>query len=79
MKAKGGKSLMVYHICNQHPREYIRKYQWVVEPDQKLVSVFLLQPDNRYGRPGIYSDEDTIKVSIFKDFEIDLKTVFDKE
>ena len=54
------------------------KVYWVVEPDQKLVSVFLLQPNGRYGRPEMYTDEDKIKVSIFPDLEIDLKSVFDK-
>jgi len=49
----------------------------VVEPDQKLISVFILQANDSYGRPEIYSEEDKIKVSIFPDFEIDLKPVFD--
>jgi len=53
------------------------KVYWLVEPDQKLVSVFTLQTNGRYGRPEMYTDEDIIKVSIFSDLEIDLKPVFE--
>jgi len=52
------------------------KVYWLVEPDQKLVSIFTLQYNGRYGRPEMYSDEDKIKVSIFPDLEIDLSGVF---
>ena len=62
---------------NKYEKVGVKVY-WVVEPDQKLVSVFLLQPNGRYGRPEMYTDEDKIKVSIFPDLEIDLKSVLDK-
>ncbi len=35
--------------------------------------VFKLSENGKYGRPEVYSDEDTVKVGIFKDFEIDMK------
>ncbi len=63
---------------NKYEKAGVRVY-WIVEPDQKLVSIFTLGPDGKYGRPDIYSDEDRIKVSIFTDLEIDLKAVFDIE
>jgi hypothetical protein len=47
-----------------------------LEPDQKIVSVFLLQSNARYGRPEMYTDEDRVKVSILPDLEIDLNLVF---
>ncbi|MDO0821286.1 Uma2 family endonuclease [Desulfosporosinus nitroreducens] len=28
------------------------KEYWIIEPEQKIVSVFLLQDNNKYGRPG---------------------------
>ncbi|MHB1394842.1 MAG: Uma2 family endonuclease [Clostridia bacterium] len=62
---------------NKYEKAEVKVY-WVVEPDQKLVSVFLLQSNDRYGRPEMYTDEDKIIVSIFPDLEIDLKLVFDK-
>ncbi len=53
------------------------KEYWIVEPDTKIVSVFVLGEDHRYDRLEIYSEEDTIKVSILEGLTIDLKTVFD--
>lgn len=52
------------------------KEYWIVEPEGKLVSVFTLQDNQKYGRPDMYTDEDKIKVSIFPDLTIDLKPVF---
>jgi Uma2 family endonuclease len=60
---------------NKYEKAGVKAY-WVVEPDQKLVSVFTLQPNGRYGRPDMYTEEDKIKVSIFSDLEINLNTVF---
>ncbi len=62
---------------NKYEKAGVKEY-WIVEPDQKLVSVFLLQSDDRYGRPEIYSEEDKIKVSIFSDLEINLESVLHK-
>ncbi len=62
---------------NKYEKARVKEY-WIVEPDQKLVSVFLLQENERYGRPEMYTDEDRIKVSIFQELEIDLRSVFDK-
>lgn len=60
---------------NKYEKSGVKEY-WILEPDLKLVSVFLLQPSGRYGRPEMYTDENKTKVSIFPDLEIDLKTVF---
>lgn len=60
---------------NKYEKAGVEEY-WVVEPDQKIVSAFLLQSNGRYGRPEMYTEEDKIKVSIFPDLEIDLKSVF---
>lgn len=61
---------------NKYESAGVKEY-WIVEPDQKFISVFLLQSNGRYGRPEMYTEEDKIKVSIFPDFEIDLKPVFE--
>lgn len=60
---------------NKYEKAGVKEY-WIVEPDQKLVNVFLLEPSGRYGRVGMYTDEDRIKISIFSELEIDLKTIF---
>lgn len=38
--------------------------------------IFLLGPDGRYGRPQVYTDEDSAPVGIFPDLFIDLKAAF---
>lgn len=60
---------------NKYEKVGVKEY-WIVEPEQKIVSVFVLQDNNRYGRPDVFSEEDQITVSIFPDFSIDLKLVF---
>ena len=52
------------------------KEYWIVEPDGKLVSVFILQEDGRYGRPNVYTEDDKIMVSIFPELLVDLRPVF---
>jgi len=60
---------------NQYEKAGVLEY-WIVEPEGKLVSVFLLQSNGRYGRPEIYTEEETINVSIFPDLTVDLNAVF---
>ena len=60
---------------NKYEKAGVREY-WIVEPEGNLVSVFVLQSNQRYGRPEIYTEEDKITVSIFPDLRIDLSAVF---
>lgn len=60
---------------NMYEKAGVKEY-WIVEPDTKLISVFILQNNNRYGRPEIYTENDNVEVSIFTDLIIDLDTVF---
>jgi Uma2 family endonuclease len=61
---------------NSYEKAGVREY-WIVEPGGKLVCVFVLQDDQRYGRPETYTEDDGIKVSIFPDLIVDLKPVFE--
>ncbi|MDR3599478.1 MAG: Uma2 family endonuclease [Desulfosporosinus sp.] len=61
---------------NCYEKAGVKEY-WLVEPEGKLVSVFVLQADQRYGRPEIYTEDDKINVSIFSDLIVDLKPVFE--
>ena len=60
---------------NLYEKAGVKEY-WIVEPDQKLVSVFLLQKNERFSRPEMYTEEDGINISIFPDLIIDLSAVF---
>ncbi|KAA5807943.1 Uma2 family endonuclease [Thermoanaerobacterium thermosaccharolyticum] len=60
---------------NLYEKNGVKEY-WIIEPELKIVNVFTLQENNRYGRPEIYTEEDKIKVYIFDDLVIDLKDVF---
>lgn len=59
---------------NLYERTGVKEY-WLVEPDEKVVMVFTLE-NGSYGRPKIYSENDSVKVSVFDDLIIDLKLVF---
>ncbi|KUO77861.1 MAG: hypothetical protein APF81_11360 [Desulfosporosinus sp. BRH_c37] len=61
---------------NKFEKAGVKEY-WIVEPDIKLVSVFTLQDNNRYGRPELYTETDNVEVSIFPDLVIELSTAFD--
>jgi Uma2 family endonuclease len=52
------------------------KEVWIIDPSNKIVDVFKLVGDGRYGQPETYSTEDKIVVSLFPEFEIELNTVF---
>lgn len=60
---------------NIYEKAGVKEY-WIVEPEGKIVSVFLLQENGRYGRQEIYSEEDQITLNIIPDLLIDLKPVF---
>ena len=60
---------------NRYEKAGVQEY-WIVESDGKYVYVFTLQENKRYGRPGAYTEEDKVQVSVFPDFTVDLKPVF---
>lgn len=60
---------------NLYEKAGVKEY-WIVEPDGKLVSVFLLQKTGRYGRPEVYSEEDQITLNIIPELTVDLSLVF---
>ena len=60
---------------NKFEKVGVKEY-WIVEPENKLVSIFILQDNKRYGRPEVYAEEDQIKVFQFPELIIDLAPVF---
>ena len=62
---------------SRYEKAGIKEY-WIISPENKTLMVFKIDPAaRRYGRPEMYSDEDTVKVGLFADLIIDLKTVFE--
>ena len=59
---------------NKYEQAGVKEY-WIIEPQEKIVSVFTLEENRRYGRPNLYTNEDQVKVTIFDDLIIDLKMV----
>lgn len=53
----------------------VREY-WIVNPDDNLVHVFRLT-DNKFLFEGTYAADDTVRIGIFEDITIDLKSVFE--
>lgn len=62
---------------NKYEKAGVKEY-WIVEPEAKIVSVFILQANGQYGRPNVYSEDSQIKVSIFPGLMLDLKPVFER-
>lgn len=60
---------------NMYEKVGVNEY-WIVEPEGKIVSVFILQENGRYGRQEVYSEEDRITLNIIPDLTIDLIPVF---
>lgn len=54
----------------------VREY-WIVDPDGKVVYVFLLQPDGEYDDGTVYNVDQKAPVRIFEGLEIDLEKVFE--
>lgn len=61
---------------NKYEAAGVQEY-WIVEPEEKIVSVFTLQSNNRYGRPEMYAGDDKIVVKTLGRLEIDLGMVFE--
>ena len=60
---------------NLYEEAGIQEY-WIIEPEEKILTVFTLQANQRYGRPDLYSEDDHALVTIFDDLKINLNTVF---
>jgi Uma2 family endonuclease len=60
---------------NLYEKAGVKEY-WIVEPNGKVVTVFILGDNGRYGRQEVYSEDDEIQVSVFNNLKINLKSVF---
>jgi Uma2 family endonuclease len=62
---------------NHYQKAGVKEY-WIVDPSNEYIKAIILQ-DNRFIPSGFYTKEDSIKVSILADFNIDLKNIFPKD
>lgn len=53
------------------------KEHWIVHPNDQTVLVYTLDKKGKYSNGHLYYNKEKVKVSIFKDLEIDLAVVFD--
>ncbi len=60
---------------NKYEKAGVKEY-WIAEPEGKIISIFTLQENNRYGRPESYTETDKVKVTTFPELIIDLAPVF---
>ena len=61
-----------YHLYENHG---VKEY-WIVYPESKTVSVFLLDAKGEFQLIGMYADDSKVKVNIFEDVVVELEEVF---
>ncbi|HNX76523.1 MAG TPA: Uma2 family endonuclease [Candidatus Rifleibacterium sp.] len=61
-----------------YERHGVREF-WVVDPANRIVTVYLPGADKKFGKPEIYGDTDKINVAIVEGLEIKLDEVFPPE
>lgn len=60
---------------NLYEKNQVREY-WIIHPIDKIVMVYRLSENGKYGRAEVYSEADKVKVGIFDDLVVDLKGIF---
>lgn len=58
-----------------YERAGVKEY-WIVYPDEKTIVSYILNEDGKYGRPEVYSEEDSLKVNVLESLEINLTDIF---
>ena len=60
---------------NLYWKHEIKEY-WIIDPIDKSVMVYILDCNNNYEKPKMYTKNDEVRVKIFENFKIDLKDIF---
>lgn len=59
---------------NSYEKAGVKEY-WIVDPYNQTIEVYLLE-NGAFTRSGVYFKDETIKVHLFDDFQIDLSLIF---
>ncbi len=60
-----------------YERHKVKEY-WIVHPLDKIVNVYRLNDQGKYGRSRIYSSEDKVEIGVLDGLIIDLAAVFEE-
>ena len=60
---------------NLYEKHNVKEY-WIVDPNAMVTEVYLLNEDNKYGKPNVYTKKDEILVDTLSDLKIDLDQIF---
>ena len=52
---------------------------WIVDPDERVVEVYILESDNCFRRAGVYGSADTVTATAIGGVVVDLQEVFPTE
>jgi Uma2 family endonuclease len=63
---------------NLYEENGVKEY-WVVYPDYRHVMVFLLNENDKYGKPVIYEADDTIESAVLNGFSITIEDIFGRQ
>ena len=82
----------VFIIGGQDMTEFIHEYEkhgiksvWIVDPIERIVSIYILNKFGKYGKPGIYESDNKTLQAVFSNFEVSLvnrftnKVIFDSD
>jgi Uma2 family endonuclease len=65
------------HIAKRKLYEqYCVKEYWIVQPVDRVVMVYRLEPDGCYARPDVFGETDAVPVEVIPGLVLDLKRVF---
>lgn len=53
------------------------KEYWVLDPVNKTALIFKMNKEGIYGKPEIFAEDGTVKVSIFDDLTVNLTDIFE--
>jgi len=60
---------------NLYEKHGVKEF-WLVDPANRIVTIYTRQSDGLFGKPTIYADEDVVEIALFPGLKVDLGKVF---